>query len=111
MIENGKFKISVYYKMSCEVFSVDTTAKLEEFLKEIKQKFGFLEEKEENVRFRRYNPSKDMMLNSFEGKGTRTLIDLGISPEGRYAIERKGDGEEFEEFDPSLKKYKIFIWP
>ena len=50
------------------------------------------------------------MLESFENKGKRSLLDLGIVPNSCYAIERKGDSETFEEFDPSLKKYKIYLW-
>eukprot|EP00607_Mallomonas_marina_P009488 CAMPEP_0182419046 /NCGR_PEP_ID=MMETSP1167-20130531/3430_1 /TAXON_ID=2988 /ORGANISM="Mallomonas Sp, Strain CCMP3275" /LENGTH=1043 /DNA_ID=CAMNT_0024593625 /DNA_START=106 /DNA_END=3237 /DNA_ORIENTATION=+ len=64
----------------------------------------------EKCRLRRYEPSTDRLGETFMGREGTTLQLLGLYPTSPMALETIGDGEVFEEFNPSLMLLRLLIW-
>lgn len=110
MIKDNSFKINIYRDGKSNLIETTTSTTLNEFMKIVQERMELTDTNLYNIRIRRYDHSKDIMLDTFDGMGNRTLLDLGIVPGSKYALETKLDSESFEDYDPNIKKYSCFIW-
>lgn len=61
-------------------------------------------------RLRRYNPSSRMVGETFTGKESNSLVDLGLSPLSSLALEVLSPGGTFADFNPKEVEVRLIEW-
>jgi len=101
--------LKVYHILECKPIPTSYLEKFKDFEKRAIETYK-IKEDPKNVRLRIYQPQNDILLDTFTGKGDKTLQELKIFSSKCFAIEIKKDGEEFEEFDVGSIFFKIAKW-
>ena len=93
-------RLRVHYKLEVKTIAISAKKTFADLTEKVYERFNISDKK--NCRLRLFNRIRDEMLDDFLGKEKHTLEDLKIYSTKNFIVEEKKEGEEFEEYDPTI---------